>query len=159
MFGWLWIIVLGKYIIDFLNLYLDGLALSPEGITLFMREWLLEYKTECFDRDKIVTINHHQKWIWDKLFHKWDLLINLEQWIEFPFENISAPKKQVDKVMRLKEYYIHQNLNKNDLIPESIDKWDDEHMKIVMEAFSEVVKDYMGKKGEKPDYEENSEFF
>lgn len=68
IFGALGVIVLVKYIIDFLNLYLDGLALSPGGMTLFLWEGLLEYRTEYFDRSKIVTINHHQAGIWDKIF-------------------------------------------------------------------------------------------
>ena len=145
IFAGMWILLLIKYAIDFLNLYLDGLALSPEGLTLFMREWLLEYKTEYFDWDKIVTINHYQKWLWDKIFRRWDLLINLEQGIEFPFENISSPKRQVDKIMKLKEYYSQQPMGdsyeNSDTLP-----WDKDNMEVVMEAFSEVVKEYIDKK-------------
>ncbi|NOZ44446.1 MAG: hypothetical protein GXP45_04890 [bacterium] len=74
------------------------------------------------------------------------MLINLEQGIEFPFENITSPKKQVDKIMRLKDYYSRQELNKveEDLKSEYAG---DDNMQIVMEAFSEVVKEYMDKKG------------
>lgn len=147
IFAGIWIILLFKYSIDFLNLYLDGVALSSEGITLFMREWLLEYKTEYFDWAKIVTINHYQKWLWDKLFRRWDLLINLEQGIEFPFENISSPKKQVDKIMRLREYYSRKDIDdiSKELQSEHSHRWQD-NMEIVMEAFSEVVKEYIDKK-------------
>jgi len=144
IFGGIAVVIFLKYTVDFLNLYLDGLALSSEWLTLFLREWLLEYKTEYFDRDKIVTINHQQKWIRDKLFYKWDILINLEQWIEFPFENVTAPKKQVDKIMRLKERY-HQKQDHN-YNPTSTDGNNDDRMQIVMEAFSEVVKEYIDKK-------------
>lgn len=145
LFGGIWVVILGKYIIDFLNLYLDGLAFSRDGITLFMWEGLLQYKTEYFDREKIVTINHEQNGIWDKIFHRWDLLINLEQGIEFPFEAITAPKKQVDKIMRLKERFTNQNYSnsQSDTIQPNNDK-----MKAFMEAFWEVMKEFMDTKDE-----------
>lgn len=147
IFAGLGVFLLLKYVIDFLNLYLDGLALTPEGITMFMWEGLMEYKTEYFDRDKIVTINHQQNGIRDKLFGKGDLLINLEQGIEFPFENISAPKKQVDKIMRYKEMYHKKAIDEVGYeIAQDHSHSSDDHMKIVMEAFSEVVKEYMENK-------------
>jgi len=148
VFAGMGLILLIKYIIDFLNMYLDGLALSSEWITLFLREWLLEYKTEYFDRDKIVTINHQQNGIRDKIFNRWDLLINLEQGIEFPFENITAPKKQVDKIMERKDRYHRTEFNNiGKEFKEEYSNQPDDHMKIVMEAFGEVVKEYMEKRG------------
>ena len=83
-----------KYIIDFLNIYLDWLILSQNGITMFMREWLFEYKTDFFERSKIETVSHTQNSFWDKLFGRGDLTINLEHGVEYPFETISSPKKR-----------------------------------------------------------------
>ena len=64
-----------KWVIDFLNLYLDCLILSKDNITFFLWEWLLEYKTEIFSWSKINTISRNQIWFRDKLFWKWDILI------------------------------------------------------------------------------------
>lgn len=49
-----------KFILIFLNTYLDGLVLSSQGITLFMREGLTKYKTDFFDWEKIQTVSHNQ---------------------------------------------------------------------------------------------------
>lgn len=139
-FGIVGIGIFVKYIIDFLNMYLDALILSERGITMFMREWLFEYKTDFFERNKIETVSHTQDSFWDKLFGRGDLMINLGEGIEYPFENINAPKKQVDKILKYKSQRI---------APAPIDKTlpiADEKMAIIAEALSEVVKEYMDKK-------------
>jgi hypothetical protein len=57
-----------KFCIDFFNIYLDALVMTDTGIMLYLWEGLLEYKTEMFDWDRIETISHNQKGIWDKIF-------------------------------------------------------------------------------------------
>ncbi|MCX6823757.1 MAG: hypothetical protein NT085_01400 [candidate division SR1 bacterium] len=139
-FGILGIGFFVKYIIDFLNIYLDGLILSENGITMFMREGLFDYKTDFFERDKIETVSHNQNSFWDKLFGKGDLLIKLEHGVEYPFENINSPQKQADKILKLKaQYELGAPAEKSNAIT-------DEKMAIIAEALSEVVKEYMDKK-------------
>ena len=129
-----------RYIIDFLNIYLDGLILSKDGITMFMREWLFEYKTDFFERNKIETVSHNQNSFWDKLFSKGDLIIKLEHDVEYPFENINSPQKQVDKILKLKNQH-------SVIVPEEkLSSIADDKMAIIAEALSEVVKEYMDKK-------------
>ncbi len=139
LFWWIWILWFWKFVVDFLNLYLDSLLLSSEWITLYLWEWLLEYRTEFFEWDKIVMINHHQKWILDKIFAKWDLIISLEQWIEFPFENISFPKKQVDKIMKLKDLLTYEKNKENENIDHQNKKT--ENMELFAEVFNEVMQE------------------
>ncbi|MFA7298097.1 MAG: hypothetical protein WC010_00405 [Candidatus Absconditabacterales bacterium] len=139
-----------KYIIDFLNIYLDGLILSEDGITMFMREGLFDYKTDFFERDKIETVSHTQNSIWDKLFAKGDLIIKLEHDVEYPFENVDSPQKQVAKILKLKNQFgLGVSIEKTNPIT-------DDKMAIIAEALSEVVKEYMDKKtseeDEKDDY-------
>ncbi len=136
-----------KYIIDFLNIYLDGLILSKWGITMFMREWLFQYKTDFFERNKIETVSHNQNSFWDKLFAKGDLIIKLEHGIEYPFENINAPQKQADKILKLKLQFWSP-------IPSvPMSTLNDDKMAIIAEALSEVVKEYMDKKSSEEDDE------
>jgi len=134
-----------KYIVDFLNVYLDGLVLSNTGITLFMREWLFEYKTDFFEWTRIQAVSHNQNSFWDKLFARWDLMITLEHGLEYPFEDVNFPKQQADKIMKYKQQFspIHND-----------DMWSisDDKMSIIAEALSEVVKEYMDKKNS--DYED-----
>ena len=138
-----------KYIIDFLNLYLDWIILSEHGITIFMREWLFDYKTDFFERDKIETISHDQNNFWDKLFAKGDLLIKLEHGIEYPFENINYPQRQAEKILKYKSQF------SLDLPIEKSSAITDDKMAIIAEALSEVVKEYMEKKTTEEEEEED----
>lgn len=87
-------------------------------------------------------MSHTQNSFWDKLLSKGDLTINLEHGIQFPFENISSPKKQVDKILKYKNQFSLTNASNK---PNPIA---DEKMSIIAEALSEVVKEYMDKKTE-----------
>lgn len=138
-----------KYIIDFLNIYLDWLILSEDGITMFMREWLFDYKTDFFERSKIETVSHAQNSFWDKLFGKGDLIIKLEHGIEYPFENINAPQKQAERISKYKEQFGQLQ------VTDKANPIADEKMAIIAEALSEVVKEYMEKKGSETDEDED----
>lgn len=107
---------------------------------MFMREWLFEYKTDFFERSKIETVSHNQNSFWDKLFSKGDLVIKLEHGIEYPFDNINAPQKQADKILKYKTQF---GLS---VSPDKSTTINDEKMAIIAEALSEVVKEYMDKK-------------
>ncbi len=141
IFGGIWLLLFAKRAIDFLDAYLDCLILTKDSVILFLREGLLEYKTEVFSRNKITTISRNQNWLWDKLFGKGDLLIKLEFDTEFPFADISAPKKQAGKLTVLKESFLTKQ--KQTIEKDLSD--DNERFNILVEAMSEVVKEYMEK--------------
>ena len=147
-FGILGIGFFVKYIVDFLNIYLDWLILSQNGITMFMREWLFEYKTDFFERNKIETVSHNQNSFWDKMFSKWDIIIKLEHGIEYPFDNINSPQKQAEKILKLKNQFAPTNPNAAKVV------LTDDKMSIIAEALSEVVKEYMDKKTEQENEED-----
>lgn len=147
VFGWLWMILFIKFCIDFCDIYLDCLVMTGSWITLYLREWLLEYKTDHFDRTTIETISFNQKWFRDKLFMKWDITITLDHWIEYPFEDISNPKKQVDKILVLKNRFSAPAPAETENPELEWKKFD-----ILVEALWEVVKDYIDKDKDKGSY-------
>lgn len=120
-------------------MYLDWLILSDKWITLFMWEWLFDYKTDFFERSKIEAISHNQNSFRDKVFAKGDLIIKLEHGVEYPFENINFPQRQAEKIQKLKDQFAA-------IIPDDAKPIADEKMAIIAEALSEVVKEYMEKK-------------
>ncbi len=138
-FAWLGLILFIKFCIDFFNIYLDALVMTDSGVILYLWEWLLEYKTEMCDWDRIETISHNQKGIWDKIFMRWDILIRLEHGIDFPFENISYPKKQAAKILNLKDRFTVNGGGLDDAIA------DNRKFDVLVEALGEVVKDYIDK--------------
>ena len=145
----LWFFI--QYIINFLNIYLDWLILSDGGITMFMREWLFEYKTDFFERNKIEAVSHDQNTFWDKLFSRGNLLIKLEHGVEYPFDDINAPQKQVDIILKLKSKFWPS------LSADKASSLNDEKMAIIAEALSEVVKEYMDKKSSEVEEDEEDE--
>ena len=127
--------------VDFLNLYLDCLILSKDTVTLFLWEGRLEYKTEIFSWNKINTISSSQNGVWDKIWGKGDIVIKLEFWTDFPFSDVSNPKKQVAKLIMLKEQFLtrQKQVIEKDLAD------DNQRFNVLVEAMSEVVKEYMDK--------------
>lgn len=69
---------------------------------------------------------------------KWDITITLDHGIEYPFEDISKPKRQVDTILQLKSRFTAPTTEEN---PELESKKFD----ILVEALWEVVKDYLDK--------------
>ena len=156
IFAWLWLAALVKFCIDFFDMYLDSLVLTDTGIVIYLWEWLLEYKTESFDRDKIETVSFNQKWLRDKIFIKWDVLIRLEHDIEFPFTDVSNPKKQVAMISQLKKNSIKEIAVQED--DEKDKEEDNRKFDVLVEALWEVVKDYIDKDKNTPQ-DEDSMFY
>ena len=130
-----------KRVLDFLNLYLDCLILSKDHAILFLREWRLEYKTEFFSRNKINTISSSQNGIRNKIWSVGDIVIKLEFDTEFPFADVTNPKKQVSKLITLKEQFMERQ---KQVIEKDLHE-DDQRFNVLVEAMSEVVKDYLDK--------------
>lgn len=142
IFGGIGLMLFIKWVIDFLNKYLDCLILTQDSVILFLWEGLLEYKIEVFSRNKITTISWNQNGLWDKLCMKGDLMIKLEFDTEFPFLEVAHPKKQVGKLTLLKEKFLTQQ---KQTIEKDLSE-DNERFNVLVEAMSEVVKEYMEKK-------------
>lgn len=143
IFWLLWVWLLLKYVVDFLNNYLDALIVTEHGIVVFRREWILEYKTEMFEWEKIELISHEQKSFLDKLFFKWDIVISLDYNTAFKFENISNPQKAVSVILMKK----HRFQQDDDIVDESW-WWEWPHSEkfdVLVETLGEVIQDYMKK--------------
>ena len=91
-----------KWVLDFLNLYLDCLILSKDHAILFLREGRLEYKTEFFSRNKINTISSSQNGIRNKIWSVGDIVIKLEFDTEFPFADVPIQRNKFLSLLRSK---------------------------------------------------------
>lgn len=139
------IFVLIKFGIDAFNKGVDCIILSKQWITFFARDGIWKYKTEFFWWDSIETISHQQNTFRDKIFLKWDIKIILDHEITYEFEQVSSPKKQVKKIIKLRDRYLAQ---KEDQENQEQDWWskDYEQINILSEALSDVIKEYLEKK-------------
>lgn len=143
IFGIFWTIFLIKFWIDIFNKGVDCIVLSKQGITFFAWDGVWKYKTEFFWWDSIETISHQQNTFWDKLFIRGDIKIVLDHEITYEFEQVTSPKKQVKKIMKLKDLYLAQKEKE-----EEKQEWDIDHeqINVLSEALSDVIKDYLEKK-------------
>ena len=148
--GILWLFIFFKWLLGFLNLYLDCILISKDALTVFLRDWILEYKTEVIDWSKILVISHRQDSLWDKLCGKWDLLIQMWNDIDFSFNDIAHPKKSASKLMLNKKNYEEAKKKK---IEQDLE-WDQRQFDILVDALWEVIRDYMENKNSEEVYEE-----
>lgn len=147
--GIIWLFIFFKRLLWFLNLYLDCILISKEALTIFLRDWLLEYKTEIIDRSKILVISHRQNSLRDKLCGKWDLVIQMWNDINFSFNDVSHPKKSASKLTLNKKNYEEAQKKK---IEQDLE-WDQRQFDILVDALWEVIRDYMEKKNNEEIYE------
>jgi len=148
--GILGLFIFFKWLVWFLNLYLDCLLISKNSLTVFLRDGILEYKTEVIDRGKVSVISHNQNSLRDKLFGKWDILIQMWNEIDFSFNDVAHPKKSASKLIlakkeaeEIKKKKIEQDL-----------EWDQRQFDILVDALWEVIRDYMDNKNNEEIYEE-----
>ncbi len=133
------VVLFVKFFLDFLNIYLDTLTAWEYNITLFMWDGFFNNSIEIFDRDRIESISYRQDSVRDKLCIKWDILIKLDDDIEFPFEDVYRPKKVIEKLTQYKNNFIAKKLHDT---TDSDPLEHDERFSILVDALSEVVKDY-----------------
>ena len=69
---------------------------------------------------------------------KWDITITLDHGIEYPFDDISKPKKQVDTIMQLKSRFTAPAPSESEN-----SELDGKKIDILIEALWEVVKEYI----------------
>ncbi len=139
----IWVVLFIKFIIDFFDLYLDTLTAGEYNITLFMWDGFFDNSIEIFDWDRIESISYRQDSFWDKVFMKGDILIRLDDDIEFPFEDVYRPKKVIERLTRYKNRFISRKLHDSQ---QDEDFNQDERFTILVDALSEVVKDYSKQK-------------
>ena len=148
--GILWLFIFFKWLLGFLNLYLDCILISKDALTVFLWDGILEYKTEVIDRWKISVISHNQNSLRDKLFGKWDLLIQMWNEIDFAFNDVSHPRKSASKLTLNKKQYEDAKKKK---IEQDLE-WDQRQFDILVDALWEVIRDYMENKNNEEIYDE-----
>lgn len=142
----LWIIFYLKFVIDYLDIFLDSLVLTDRWITIFRWDWFFQRKSEYIWRNYIQTVYDEQKWIFDVILNKWDLNIKIHEW-EYKFEEVTNPSQKSNIISQTKAKI---NSLEEDDNEEDIDKFD-----VLVETLSEVIRDYMKRSKNKDEAEEN----
>ena len=138
------LLLFARRIVSFLNLYLDCLLLSKSTLTIFLRDGLLEYRTEVLDWSKINAISYNQNSFRDRIFGKGDVMIQLGSSVNFHFNDVSAPKKAVARLLLFKKKYEDDQKMK---IEQDLEG-DQRNFEVIMNALGEVVREYLEEGGE-----------
>ena len=141
---WLLIFVFIKTIYEVFNWYNDVWIITDSWVVAL--EWSL-FKTDSLsvEYDKIEWMEVEQDWILDKLFNKWSLIIHKFWDDSIVLENAQNPYAWVDLIEEIDEQ-INEEKELED------DKYD-----IIMEALWWVVENYLEKKMNKSEKEEEIE--
>lgn len=134
IFWIVWLIIYYKFIIDFMDTYLDAIIVTPTWITIFRWDWLVNYSSENLNWHSIQSIYDDQNWLMDITLNKWDIKIKTH-WDIYTFKNVSWPVIHKNKIISIQEK-IREGITEE---PE-LDKFD-----ILVEALWEVIIDYMKK--------------
>lgn len=87
----------------------------------------------------------------DRIFGKWDLVIQLWSNADFKFYEVSNPKKDVARLLIFKKNHEESEQQK---IEDDL-KWEGRKFEVIIDALGEVVKEYLAEKwGKKAGYYE-----
>ena len=140
--GVLGLVLFFCWLFSFLNLYLDCLLFTKGSIIVFLRDGLLQYRTEIFDWSRISVVSYRQDSFLDKLCNKGDILIQL--WgIDFTFTDVHSPKKAVARILFLKKRYEEEQGLKieHDLAN------DNNRFEVLVNTLWGILQEYMDKNG------------
>lgn len=137
IFWLLWLILYFKYLIDFLDLYLDSIILTKKWIYIYRWDWLLKYSTQYIPWEWVDGVDKKQDWLLDVILNKWNLIFTVEN-NSYIFEDIFKPSQLVDFIVEEVENRkkLKEENNQNE-----IDKFD-----ILINTLWDIIKDYLNNK-------------
>lgn len=138
IFWVIWAIIYIRFILQFMDIYLDSVVITKIGIIIFKWEWLLRYTSETIDWPSVQAVEDAQSWLLDMMLNKWDIVI--KRWVEeYRFNDISHPSKQKNDILMYKDKFETKPEPEKEPEPE-LDKFD-----VLVETLGEVILDYVKK--------------
>ena len=136
-----------KYVYDFLSVYLDSVVLTNKGINILVVDGFMKYRMTFFGRKSIETVDFSQNGLWDYLIDSGNLTLSVDQGERFLIPWLYQPKKQANRIQKMKYEYLTQMQDSlpKDEVP--IDKFE-----MLVDTLSSVITDYM-KQGKWWDHE------
>ena len=134
-----WIVVYIKFVIDFMDIYLDSIVLTPQGVNIFLWEWIFKYSNEAIERNAIESVYDEQNWLLDMLLEKWNIIIKrIDE--EYRFEDVPKPAMMSNIIIEMKERFTSADQGDNTQNEEK-DKFE-----LLVEVLWEVIKEYLNNK-------------
>ncbi len=129
------------FVINFLNIYLDSLIITPTGLIIFEWEKILEYRSETLNRQSIDNISHSQQWLRDRLLWTGSLHIWLNQWTSITLYNMP----NIQRTANLLWTYKHQTDTQHQHNAFQSSPEDNTKFELLVETLGEIIKEYTQK--------------
>lgn len=139
IFSLFWLFVYWKFIIDFMDIYLDAIILTDSWVIIFKWDWLFANKSELLHWESLVAVQDTQLWIMDIVLNKWNLSLK-RSWWEYYFDNVSHPTKRASMILDMQKKILKERWDKQEEQEEDLDKFD-----VLVETLWEVILDYVKK--------------
>jgi hypothetical protein len=136
IFWIIWIIIYWRFIISFMDIYLDAIIITNNWIIMFKWEWFMTYNSETINWNWILSVYENQTWLIDLLLNEWDIKFKTP-WSIYTFNNVHDPKYQKEKILKIQKDVLSWKKEQEE--PE-LDKFD-----MLVETLWEVIIDYVKK--------------
>ncbi|MEF2175267.1 MAG: hypothetical protein V3575_02245 [Candidatus Absconditabacteria bacterium] len=138
LFSLFGLFVYGKFIIDFMDIYLDAIILTDTGVVLFKWDGLFANKSELLHRESLVAVQDTQMGILDIVLNKGNLIMKRSGG-EYSFDNVSHPTKRASMILDMQKKMLNERGESEEEQPD-LDKFD-----VLVETLGEVILDYVKK--------------
>lgn len=140
-FAWLsWILIYIYFILNFLDIYLDVLAVTNNSVIIYKWFWLFKSTTDVLEFDAIESVFYEQEWVINVLFDNWDIFLRRASHSNV-FNDVHNPSKVVDNINRI----IRSSEEKEEKEEENDNIHENDDFKLFVEAMAEIIKEYKKK--------------
>lgn len=140
--GIIGIMAFGKYIHDFLDIYLDSVVLTNRGVTIVRIDGWFRYKVDFFERKNIISVSHSQGGIVDKIFNNWSVKIALDHDSDYTISGVAWPDKQSSIINKYKFEALDREKELEEIAAAQIMQQPDK-FEILVDTLSDVIGAYM----------------
>ena len=132
--GFLGLVLYTYFLLNFFDIYLDAVALTPSTIIIYKWYWLFKTTTDVLDFKAVESVYADQAWLTDIVFNKWDIYIRRAGHTNV-FDNVANPNKVANDINSMLS-----SLEKDEQSSESEPKNDKEDkIKLLAEVLAEVI--------------------
>ena len=138
-FCWfLWLLLYSYFLLNFLDIYLDSIAVSPTSLIIYKWYGLFKNTTDVLDLSAVESVFAEQSWLLDVLFNNWDIYIRRAGHTNV-FEDVFNPNWVASKINNL--ILLTKSTEENTENEETHDSMDEDKIRMLAQAMIEVMKE------------------
>ena len=126
------------FLLNFLDVYLDSIAVSPTSLVIYKWYGLFKNTTDVLDLSAVESVFAEQSWLLDVLFNNWDIYIRRAGYTNV-FKNVLNPNGVASKINSIiLSVKSGEDNSEKEKFNENIN---DDKIKVLAKAMIEVLKE------------------